>query len=250
MKVDKELIRQRFARSLKTYTEHALIQRAMSERLLFELTTIAGNSFDRIFEIGCGSGLITRQIGRLFKYRKYYLNDLVDECGTLCEKYPDTLFIGGDIEHISPLPCNLDLVISNATFQWLDHLPQVLKKFAGIINPGGVLAFSTFGPENAREIGGITGRTLNYLPAGKLKSAVEKYFEISCYHENIRRIHFEHPLTVLHHMQKTGVTALSREKWTKTDLQNFISRYIEQHKTNCGVTLTYHPIIIIANLKK
>ena len=250
MKLDKELIKKRFARSLKTYAEHALVQKATAERLLFELSTIAGDRFDRVFEIGCGSGIMTRQIIKMFEYEKFYLNDLVDECAKLCSKSTNTEFIGGDIETIHTLPRELDLIISNATFQWLDHLPKVLDKFAEILKTNGVLAFSTFGPNNAREITELTGKTLKYLPAPELKNTVEKHFEISCYHENIRKVHFDHPMDVLRHLQKTGVTAVSRQIWTKSDLQNFIRRYIEHNKTESGVSLTYHPIMIIANLKK
>jgi malonyl-CoA O-methyltransferase len=249
MKLDKELIKKRFARSLKTYAEHALVQKAIAERLLFELSTIAGDKFERIFEIGCGSGITTRQIVKMFEYEKLYLNDLVDECANLSLKSPNTEFIRGDIENIPALPQNIDLIISNATFQWLDHLPKVLQQLAGTLNPAGVLAFSTFGPQNACEITKLTGKTLNYLSAPELKNAVGKYFEISCYHENIRKVHFEHPMDVLRHLQKTGVTAVSKQIWTKSDLQNFIKRYIESNETESGVSLTYHPIIIIANVK-
>jgi len=249
MKLDKELIKKRFARSLKTYAEHALVQKAIAERLLFELSTISGDKFERIFEIGCGSGILTRQIAKIFEYDKFYLNDLVDECAELSSKYPNTEFIGGDIENITALPQNLDLIISNATFQWLDHLPKVLEQLAGILNPNGILAFSTFGPRNACEITELTGKALNYLSAPELKATVEKHFEISCYHENIRKVHFEHPMDVLRHLQKTGVTAVSKQIWTKSDLQNFVTRYIETNKTESGVSLTYHPIIIIAEKK-
>lgn len=249
MKLDKELIKKRFARSLKTYAEHALVQKATAERLLFELSTISGDKFERIFEIGCGSGIMTRQIAKIFEYKNFYLNDLVDECAKLSSKYPNTEFIGGDIENIPALPKNLDLIISNATFQWLDHLPSVLEKLAGILKPDGVLAFSTFGPRNACEITELTGKALNYLSAPELKNTVEKHFEISCYHENIRKVHFETPMDVLRHLQKTGVTAVSKQIWTKSDLQNFIKRYIEDNKTESGVSLTYHPIIIIAEKK-
>ncbi|MDD5697146.1 MAG: malonyl-ACP O-methyltransferase BioC [Victivallaceae bacterium] len=249
MKPDKQLIKKRFARSLKTYTEHALVQSATAERLLFELSVLTGAKFDRVFEIGCGSGILTRRFARLFKYGKLYLNDLVDECAGLCSKYPDSEFIGGDIESLSPLPRQLDLIISNATFQWFDQLPAVLGRLAETLNPAGILAFSTFGTRNACEITELTGRTLDYLSAPALKHAVSRHFEIGCYHENIRKLHFDHPLDVLRHLQKTGVTAVSRQIWTKSDLQNFVARYIERNKAESGVTLTYHPIILIASLK-
>lgn len=249
MKLDKELIKKRFARSLKTYAEHALVQRSTAERLLFELSTFAGDKFGKIFEIGCGSGIMTAEIAQMFEYEKYYLNDLVEECSKLCTKFSDTEFIAGDIEAIDPLPSELDLIVSNATFQWLDHLSKVLEKLAGCLKPESFLAFSTFGPLNAHEITDLTGKALNYLPAVELKKIVRENFEICCYHENIRKLHFDHPMDVLKHLQKTGVTAVSKQIWTKSDLQNFIEGYIKKNKSESGVSLTYHPIIIIAQKK-
>ncbi|MCP3966417.1 MAG: malonyl-ACP O-methyltransferase BioC [Lentisphaerae bacterium] len=246
VKPDKALVRKRFARSLKTYAEHAFVQRSTAERLLFELRTAHGEKFSKILEIGCGAGTLSKMLYRQLKYRELFLNDLVEECSVVADKFRRCEFIGGDIEAISELPKNLDLIASNATFQWLEHLPDTLDKLADSLVPGGVLAFSTFGPQNAEEVSGVTGKRLRYLAETELKKAVSQRFTITCFHENIRKLRFAHPMDVLRHLKNTGVTAISSEVWTKSSLQSFIESYIEQSGED-GITLTYHPMVVIAS---
>ncbi|QSH40430.1 malonyl-ACP O-methyltransferase BioC [Lentisphaerota bacterium ZTH] len=245
VKPDKALVRRRFARSLKTYAEHALVQRATAERLLFELRTAHGEKFPRIFEIGCGAGTLSKMLCRQLKYRKLYLNDLVDECSVVAARIRRCSFIGGDVENISGFPDDLDLITSNATFQWLEQLPDTLDKLADSLGPDGVLAFSTFGPHNAAEIADITGKRLGYLAEKELKEAVGRRFNITCFHENIRKLRFAHPMDVLRHLKYTGVAAISSEVWTKSSLQSFVESYIERSGED-GITLTYHPMVVIA----
>jgi malonyl-ACP O-methyltransferase BioC len=246
---DKELVKKRFARSLKTYAEHAHVQRATAERMLFELRASAGEKFDRIFEIGCGAGVLTQMIRKQLFYKELYLNDLVDECEKLIQDPENEHFSGGDIEHLEVLPSSLDLVLSNATFQWLDHLGEVLERLFKALHQDGTLAFSTFGPENAREIAQAKGTSLKYLTVPELKAVVSEHFSIQCFHENIRQLHFKHPMDVLRHLKNTGVTAVSKEIWTRSGLKNFITDYIECCGNDEGVTLTYHPIVVIARKK-
>jgi len=248
-KLDKSLIKQRFARSLLTYSDNALVQRETAERLMYELRSAAGNDFDRIFEIGCGSGLLTQMIAEQLKFNQFYLNDLVDECETVAAGITNCQFIPGDVERLPELPEKLDLVISNATFQWLDHLPDILARLDAVMAEGSVLAFSTFGPQNAREIAELKQTSLNYLTPPQLKSIVAERFNLICFHENIRQIKFAHPMDVLNHLKNTGVTAVSKDIWTKSVLKKFIANYIDRYGSEHGVTLTYHPVMVIAEKK-
>ncbi len=242
---DKELVKKRFTRSLDTYDENALVQRETATRLIFELRQAVGSQFSRILEIGCGSGLLTKLVADQLKYQTLYLNDLAEACSNATEIAPNSEFISGDIESIDPLPDNLDLIISNATFQWLDTLSTFLPRLKKHLAPGGTLAFSTFGPDNAREIAELQGDFMHYHSPAELKQLVAAHFRICCFHENIMQLNFSHPLEVLKHLRNTGVTAGSGRIRTKSGLKKFIAEYI----ASCGggaVTLTYHPIIIIA----
>ena len=80
---DKTIIKQRFARSLATYNDNAVIQQDIAARLLDELISAAGNRYDNILEVGCGSGLLTRMLSSKVEYGNLLLNDLVDQCSQL-----------------------------------------------------------------------------------------------------------------------------------------------------------------------
>ena len=47
---------------------------------------------------------------------------------------------------------SFDLMVSNATFQWIDDLPKAFLEAKRVLVPGGYFAFSTFGPKTLSEL--------------------------------------------------------------------------------------------------
>lgn len=45
-----------------------------------------------------------------------------------------------------------DLIVSGATFQWFVRPAATIRRLAGLLKPGGLLAFSTFGPQTFHEL--------------------------------------------------------------------------------------------------
>lgn len=50
--VDKELVKNRFGKSLLTYDKNAIVQKHMASELLAAVIRFKGNNFDKILEIG------------------------------------------------------------------------------------------------------------------------------------------------------------------------------------------------------
>ncbi len=248
-KPDKLLIRQRFARSLKTYTDNASVQHQIADRLISELIEAAGHYFPRIMEIGCGSGLFTRLINDKLRFERLFLNDLVDDCRFVADTVPAGEFISGDIETIDSLPQDINLVVSNAVFQWFHDMPATLSRLAAVMQPGAMLAFSTFGPDNLSEVSSITGSSLEYMPLYELKEILSDNFEVITCYEKWYFLEFQSPVDVLKHLKQTGVTAISNQSWTKSDMAAFCDEYNSKFNTENGVVLSYHPVIVVA-LKK
>lgn len=246
--MNKDLIKQRFKRKLNSYNENARIQKQMAERLInmtdsaCALSSSTGGGVD-ILEIGCGTGLLTQFAVNKIRFSSYIAIDIVSECENFIKDIHSEIdFISVDIEeYIEKTDKTFDLIISNASFQWIENLPEFTEKLIGKLNPGGKLLFSTFGIENFREIYYVLGKTLPYYSGKELEEKFRKYKNLQI-EEEVRIMAFKTPKDVLKHIQSTGVNALSKEAWTKRNLINFEKEY-NAFCTNCP-TLTYNPIYI------
>lgn len=240
--MNKELIKQRFSRKLNLYNENARIQKQMAEKLInMAIPFPVERRFEDILEIGCGTGLLTELADKKLDYKNYIALDIVPECKKHIEKIDSNIkFISNDIESYIEISKTFDLIISNASLQWIESLPQFINKLVSKLNPNGKLLFSTFGKENFREIYFVLGKTLTYFSKSELQEKLKNWSpQIE---EEVRVMAFKTPKDVLKHIQNTGVNALSQETWTKKDLVNFEKEY----NSFCfnRPTLTYNPIYV------
>ena len=247
--IDKQLVRDRFCSGIRSYGNHAVVQKAMA-RDLTEMICQAkpSRSFDRVLEVGSGSGALMAELLSRCSVKTYYANDLVQESDSCLREVLDRVpvrefhFLQGDIERLQELPAELDLVASNATLQWLDDLDHFFSIMAALLRPGGILAFSSFSTSNMQEISAIEGVGLNYYSLGALEQLAGKYFELIDCLEEEQRLEFSSPEAVLHHIRQTGVNGLSRQLWTKSRYKRFIDEYRQRFSCGNGVCLTYHPV--------
>ncbi|MFZ4523961.1 MAG: malonyl-ACP O-methyltransferase BioC [Chlorobium sp.] len=247
--IDKHLVRERFCSTLKSYGDHAVVQKAMA-RELAEMICRSGpqQSFGRALEVGSGSGALMAELLSRCTVEAYYANDLVEESRhcllEVLDRFPvqEFHFLAGDIEQLEGLPSELDLVASNATLQWLDDLDSFFCNMAARLKPGGILAFSTFGTSNMQEISAIEGVGLSYHTLGELEQLAGKYFELTVSREEVQQLEFSSPEAVLHHIRRTGVNGIRRRSWTKSRYRNFIEQYRRLFSCEKGVYLTYHPV--------
>jgi len=248
-KIDKGLVSERFQRSLASYGRHAVVQKRMARELTELICTESPScAFDRVLEVGSGSGLLTAELLGRIRVRCYYANDLVEESRGCVQSviagFPveEFHFLAGDIETIERLPMELDLVVSNATLQWLVDLDLFFSRISAHLRPGGMLAFTTFSIRNMREISTIEGEGLGYYTLDELETIAGRYFDVISAREEDVQMEFCSPEAVLHHIHHTGVNGLHRRSWTKSRYTQFLSRYRHSFSSENGVYLTYHPV--------
>ena len=78
METSKELIAGRFSGAQATYDHHALAQKKIAARLCDLIVEFIDKEQvpKSMFEIGCGTGLLTRMLLSRFPFRTVHLNDI------------------------------------------------------------------------------------------------------------------------------------------------------------------------------
>ena len=250
--MNKELIAERFSKAVGTYPHEANVQQQIAERMVELLKQYLPPRLPgQVVEFGCGTGNYSRLLYQSIRPRRLLLNDLCEEMKGCCTDLLDqgATFLTGDAEHL-PFPKETELITSCSTLQWFDNPERFFARCSNYLSRNGYLAFTTFGEENMKEIRRITDNGLPYLSLQELESALAPMYDILHAEEEFRIRAFSSPLQVLSHLKRTGVTGISRQCWTKRKLMYFCEEYIRQFSRGSSVTLTYHPIYIIAKKKE
>lgn len=249
--IDKTEIECRFRRSVDSYEDNATVQKWIVQRLTELIQEYVPHS-SRTLEIGCGTGLLSEKINRLWENHQLWVNDLVEQ---MCRKtldrcqLPASCGVAGDIEQI-PLDGQFDLIVSASTFQWLARPRTTFIKFAAHLNPNGWLIFSTFGKDNFKELKSVTGQGLEYHSIPELTALLSPEYDILYAEEQIHTLKFSDPLNILQHVKKTGVNATGLSTaWTKGRLRRFCEDYKIRFLTDGYYPLSYHPIYLICRKK-
>lgn len=253
MTVDKETVKKRFGKGIATYEKHAVVQKRICKKLTDCLKETAIASCKNFLEVGCGSGLLTNEILKSIHPEKFYVNDIVPETKVEIETvfkkhyFSQWTFLEGDAEKID-FPDNLDLVLSTSTLQWFNSLSSFFHKVHGSLKSNGIFAFSTFGPENFKEIRTTLNIGLHYHHKNNLLLMLVESFDILHIHEYDDILCFQDPFEVLKHIKYIGANGINVPSLSRKDLRHFEKEY---YKRNCfyekgHVTLTYQPIIVIA----
>lgn len=246
MQLNPKLIKNQFEKSMDKYNENAVVQKLMAEKLVRAILEKSGSNYDNILELGSGTGLLTKQLVSSVTYKKYYANDLVEKSKNyLASIVPDCNFICGNAQKIK-LSAKMDLLISNAMFQWFANLDKVLEDYRTFLNKGGIIAFTTFSPDNFKEIKSITGLTLEYKSEEEICRILEKYYEILHLQNFDYKLTFNNPLEILAHMKHTGVNSLGTKHWGVKEVKVFCDKYKNAYP---DLSLTYSPIIVAAKKK-
>ncbi len=175
VQVDKRQVRQAFERAAASYDQAAVLQREVAHRM-FERLDYMKLDPARILDAGCGTGT-----GGALLRRRYSRAEIIelDLALAMLERARARLpwwrrmlplpgvvpprLVCADVEGLPLKPSCVNLLWSNLTLQWCNDLERTFAEFYRVLAPGGLLMFSTFGPDTLKELrqafSGIDGHT-------------------------------------------------------------------------------------------
>jgi len=171
-----------FSRHAATYDDYAFVQRDIAVRLLDEFDYPAA---ENILEIGCGTGNYTALLRTRFLKARITALDISGPMLNIAVKknIEGIAFLKADAATFTTAE-RFDLITSNACLQWIDGLEAALMRYKEMLMPGGVMTFSTFGPQTYHELAhavclaGVGGNIAaqDFLPQEELTCILKKVF--------------------------------------------------------------------------
>jgi malonyl-CoA O-methyltransferase len=251
--LNNSLIRRKFGKSIATYDHNAYAQKEIAGKLAALVLNLYPHRPSRILEIGCGTGLLTKEIIPVFADAQYFMNDINEKVERLMPSlFPENnyLFVAGDAQRID-FPDNIDLLLSSSTVQWFDNLHSFGQKAYRSLADDGYMFLSTFGGNNLKEIREITDTGLEYLPLESLREMFSHDFEILHLSEEEIPVVFNSATEILAHLRSTGVNANSSGiVKTRSGLKSFCDKYTKLFSAGTNVILTYNPIYLALKKRK
>lgn len=152
---DKARLRQNFNKAAAGYDKIAILQRTIGERLLERLDVIK-LAPRRVLELGSGTGRCAARLSERYPQAGIIQLDLALNMLTRARqarRCPDrSLLLCADLERLPLADACVEFVFSNLAFQWVSSLDQALAEARRTLRPGGLLLFSTFGPDSLMEL--------------------------------------------------------------------------------------------------
>jgi malonyl-CoA O-methyltransferase len=169
--VDPAAVRRGFARAAATYDAAAVLQREVGSRMAQRLDYVKVAP-TLVLDAGCGTGEAVGELGVRYPGATVLAFDIalpmVEAARRRAHAHQSLLhrllhplrargaaaprFVCGDINALPFAGVSVDLVWSNLALQWINDLPRAIAEFRRVLRVGGLLSFTTFGPDTLREI--------------------------------------------------------------------------------------------------
>lgn len=149
------LVRRHFDQAAHDYDAHAVVQREIADRLMDHLEGISLEP-KTILDVGCGTGYCARAMQHRYPAARITGIDLSPGMIVEAQRHRrwfrrNPEYRVGDAQAIPFADHSVDLLISNLALQWCDP-DRTFREFARVLRPGGLLLFSSFGPDTLIEL--------------------------------------------------------------------------------------------------
>lgn len=147
----KEKIAAAFNRGAPTYGEYARHQQEWAHELL---KLLPDKHFLKILDLGCGDGFLLKELSLRFPLAELTGLDIspgmIKRAEEKLSQVKDLKLIKADMERWEENE-QFDLILSNASFQWIEDPKAMVNKIEHSLSPGGHFIFCTLGPQSLKQ---------------------------------------------------------------------------------------------------
>ncbi|MDD5677277.1 MAG: methyltransferase [Kiritimatiellae bacterium] len=242
----------RFSAAAATYHASATIQRAVAERLSAMLD--GDKIANHILEIGCGTGLLTAHLCRLFPHARIDALDMAGGMVTQCR---------ARLAGVSGLHCHVadlnkfhaespyDLIASSSSLHWMHPMSGVMENLMGMLAGQGRLVFALMVRGTLAELHSARRRAAPHKPPAHRLPTTQTVraalahagLHIEEEREESRRQVYPSAWDLLRQLHDQGLTggpfSRSGHLLNRTDLRRLASDYDERYRARNGVYANY-----------
>jgi malonyl-CoA O-methyltransferase len=153
--IDKARARRSFDRAAAGYDAAAVLQRELGSRLLERLDYVR-LAPRAVLDLGCGTGQAIAPLMRRYPKARLIALDFAPAMLRLARRRGTWLkrpwCVCADAEALPLADGSVDLIVSNAALQWCNDLDRTFRDLLRILTPGGLLMFTSFGPDTLMEL--------------------------------------------------------------------------------------------------
>jgi malonyl-CoA O-methyltransferase len=153
--LDRRQVRRNFSDAAATYDQHDALQREVQQHLLERLTFYLETPH-RVLDVGAGTGRGSALLKQRYPKAEVIAVDLALPMLRAAKQHSGWLKpfsrVCADASAL-PLPDHsIDVLYSNLCFQWVDDLATLFGECMRVLKPGGLMVFSSFGPDTLMEL--------------------------------------------------------------------------------------------------
>jgi malonyl-CoA O-methyltransferase len=169
--IDSRAVRRQFARAASTYDASAVLQREVGARMMERLDLIRLTP-SVILDAGCGTGEALPELAARYPQSRRVALDValpmllaarerIRAGRSLVERLLSALggrapgspsLICGDVAALPFATGSFGLVWSNLALQWVAEMPRAIAELHRVLEVGGLVTFTTFGPDTLKEL--------------------------------------------------------------------------------------------------
>ena len=224
-----------------SYDRYAMVQHSIGQDLLHRIQLEDPHS---ILDIGCGTGIFSLGLSNRFPSAHIDAIDAADNMISHCKstiQKPNLQFFHTHFLY-DPVPNNYDLIVSNATFQWLTNHHIALARCAALLRNKGHIYLSLFGPKTFCELGDILQHNITSAPRlaaeafpdkQTLTHLIQLFFSTVTIHSKTIYVQYPSLYDLLKTIKYTGTrgTPQLQQLWTPTTIQKLDHAYRQKFGT-------------------